>query len=173
LSSTPEKKLISLERSKHRNTPRHKLPITQTIHNTSNKIDEEILKKLKEIINREKYTYYTKNEDINNKPPCICFLEKEEFANLKEFRKRASFILVSWYKKCGLPNEDILRILLKWKDYLFPSYRGLNKAVFSSYIRSNKGLMTCKGRIDLLKEISMNKICNECPKKPKDLRVVK
>ena len=116
------------------------LPISKTLikeYNGLNIIPDFLLKEL----TAYKEQYLNKKEKLSKemgktKPKAIEYLESKEFAELKEGRKRAMFILCAYYKNF-YSDEDVLDIITKWNSQNLNS--SLSIRSIKATIKSTKG----------------------------------
>ncbi len=123
-----------------------------------NDIPDEWYKEFKKKV--DEITVYITTEDENGNLPCITYFLQEDFKHLADGRQRAMFILASYFKRKGLPDDLAYEKIQAWNQYHLNSY--LKPMQIRACIRSNKGLIGCKYRKQLLAELGKLKICEKC-----------
>jgi len=157
--------MIRLENGIHEKTSKTKNYIKGVLPYVDNRIPPEVWllwrKRKEEIKNRVIYPYITDG----NIPPCVSFLEQQDFINKGDCRKRALFIITTHYKKTMNPVQ-LLDKLKHWNDYVLRRYFNdfdLKRMVIqhTSPENINKG-MSCKYRSEILRELGKLEVCPTC-----------
>lgn len=145
--------LIQLETAKHRKGGIKKF-IYRSIFN-DNKIPKEVLKKF-----NEKKDYYFNKKFVQKEgvtPKEILFLEQEDFANVKDGRNRALFVLAAYYSKF-MDDEKLFKKLKEWNKYSLNNYLSDRqiRATIKSIKREGVPLFPYRYLNDLLEELGFN-----------------
>lgn len=93
----------------------------------------------------------------NGEPSSIRYLLSNDFAN-QDGKKRACFVLASWYAQQGKPIEDTFAKLAEWNSYTLRGY--LTKKAIKSTVESvykSKRRVSSRYRNSLLKELGAEK----------------
>ncbi len=160
---TYPKRLISLERSKHRNGgDRIKYLVRNFNFNKENKIPKQVIKKFEGKITTYDMDSIFIDLSVSDKP-CIKFFETEEFSHIEDYRRRALFILASEYVRKGIPKNEVVHKLIKWRDYILNGYKGISDSFIKHTVLKANGRVTCKMRSQVLQEIGMESVVRKCP----------
>lgn len=114
----------------------------------------EMKTKIAEII-----IYITKQE-MNGNFPCINYFLHEDFNKKLDCRKRALFIIASYFKNKGLSNQETFNEIMTWNNYYLNNH--LKPLLVRSCIKSNNGSVGCRYRKELLTELGKSELCNRC-----------
>lgn len=162
--SCSDNALICLENSLSRKGKLKKL-IFYNEYEEPSKINKEVYNKFNENIiekaNKPKVLNYLEKQN-KTKPPCIIFFEMEDFKAIQDGRKRVAFILISYYKKLGLSDDEIYSKLIDWKHSVLNEYDNIQDFWIKSAISSNKGTVGCRYKKEILTELGISNICKEC-----------
>lgn len=153
--------LIQLENAIHRRLKGWKTFIQGEFF-LDNKIPAEVInrfiKNRNRIVLRIKKAIPANGED----PLCIKFILSNDFFGKKDGRKRALFILASYYKRNGLPDGEILGRIREWNNYSLNGY--LKDFQIVSTLKGAKGTITCKYIKGVIDELGSD-ICKNCTNK--------
>lgn len=152
--------LVRAEYGYYEKTPtkeKYKLPIESKDYG-KNLIPQFMLDKLKKQ-KEERKIIKKELKNFKGEFPCIKYFESEDFVGKKDGRKRALFIIASYYKN-KLSDLELFEKLKKYNQYLLNNR--VNKQQIISTIKSNKGLVGCPYRKELLQELRRINICEEC-----------
>jgi len=132
--------------------------IVEEVDNGKNSIPESIL--LKYDVEKAISRYIIKPSPLTNgEPNSIKFFLSNDFVN-KDGKKRACFVLASWYAQQGLSEDETYSKLCDWNSYTLRSYlldkhiRTTVKGVYKSNRR-----VSSRYRNELLKEIGAESFC--------------
>ena len=133
-----------------------------------NKIPRVVLEEFKKLVSKVNLWIINPHYNEREQPNCVKYLMGEDFAKLKEGRKRATFILASYFKRAGLTEEDIYNKITAWNSLKLNNY--LKLGYIRSTTKSAKGLITCKYITHFLQEIGftshgLHKLCGGCKHK--------
>ena len=124
-----------------------------------NKIPEELVKKFEKIKNHVKLIIRKPFLADGQEPACIKFILSNDFLSKKDGRKRALFILTSYYKKIGLSDAEIIQRLVDWNNYSLNNY--LSMRSIKSTVKSSEGRVGCHYVRNFLSELNIN-LCDKC-----------
>lgn len=183
-----DKKLIQIEWAPHRKGGR-KLPYVSDLGFISSAelegITPRIPKEVKDFIDENKkkrkaeyaLRKWSSAQFTDSKyPACIRFylgetINGKTFVNERDGTKRAMFHLISFFKHTK-SDEELVDFIRDWLHKI-----SLGQGAVDSHgkeisdwlirisIKSNKGLVGCKARMELLEELGCDDICNGCPYK--------
>jgi len=182
------KKLIQIEWAPHRKGGQ-KIPYISDLGFTSQPEIEGITPRIPKVVKdfveenkkRRKAEYelrkWSSEQFTNSKyPPCIRFylgetINGKTFANERDGTKRAMFHLISFFKHTK-NDEELAEFISDWLHKISLGQgavdshgKELSPWVIRMHIKSNKGLVGCKSRMDLLEELGCDDICESCPYK--------
>jgi len=125
---------------------------------TFNDIPQTIMNEF--VKEKDKITIYLTNKEDNGNLPCINYILHEDFVNAKDCRKRALFIIASYFKKEGKSSVETMDEIKRWNQYKINSY--LTDIQIMNCIKSNKGTVGCRYREEFLKELGRGDLCKRC-----------
>lgn len=113
------KPMITLEKTKNRKGGIKKL-VKEVIVNYKQNILPEIV--TNRAIENKKNFIKKEIKYVDGKPQEIALLEKEDFLNMKDGRRRALFVLSSYYCCINKNDDDVFTILSEWNKYKLNAY---------------------------------------------------
>ena len=150
--------LIQLENAIHRRLKKFKTFVQGELF-LDNEIPQEVLTKFirtrNRIVLRIKRAPNIRGED----PLCIKFILSNDFIGKNDGRKRALFVLASYYKRKGLSEGEVLGRIREWNNYSLNGY--LKDFQIVSSVRGANGSVTCRYVRSLLDELGSD-ICKGC-----------
>ena len=159
------KTLIQLENAMHRKLRGTKAYATEfnpnwdTSECFNNKIPQALIDKFERLKNKVrliiKKPFLSDKED----PQCIRFILSNDFLGKKDGRKRALFILASYYKKRRMPDDQIIQRLIEWNNYELNNY--LSVRSIKSTVKSSNGTVGCHYVRNFLDELNVD-FCKTC-----------
>jgi len=154
------KHLVRSEGGKHEKTVDSKTLLLANKEFELNKIPDKVWVKYEEHKVKEKEYVENVNPDFEGLPPCIKFILSNDFVSAKDGRKNALFVLANWYKSKGLAYKEIVTLINDWNHYTLHDY--LNDIQINATVKSCKGMMGCRGRMNFLSMINKVSLCEGC-----------
>ncbi len=183
-----DKKLIQIEWAPHRKG-KQKLPFISDLGFVTSGVIEGITPRIPKVVKDFVETNKTKrkaeyalrkwsNEQFSTSkyPACIRFylgetINGKTFSDERDGTKRAMFHLISFFKHTK-NDEELILFINEWLHKISLGQgavdshgKELSPWLIKMHIKSNKGLVGCKARVELLEELGCDDICNGCPHK--------
>jgi hypothetical protein len=150
--------MITIENAFSRKGSKKKL--IRFVNNGDNKIPQEVMIKYDVNKNLEKYIKKP-TQTFNGEPRSIKFLLSSNIGS-KDGKKRASFVLASWFAQQGLDKRAIFNKLYEWNEYTLRGYlpQKILWSTTNSVLRSNSRVSS-RYRNQLLDDIGAKEFKDE------------
>jgi len=150
--------MITIENAFSRKGKKKKL--IRFVNNGDNKIPQEVM--IKYDVNKNLEKYVTKpTYSFNGEPKSIKFFLSSSI-NSKDGKKRACFVLASWFAQQGLTRNEIFSKLYEWNEYTMRGYlpEKTIRTTISGVLKS-KSRVSSRYRNQLLDDIGAREFKDE------------